>query len=234
MSIDRRRLLEVNSTSADAADLAGVLREEMMAQSSAVDQERQDAGLSGSLVQRAPERLLQSEPVVTLDAEGAVTIAWETVIPTQGGTIYVGVPNDEIALDWPIYNAGQSAAEESARLKHEARVDVRGYASRSAPRMLLEGGTLAYRLELFDTRKSAAQFIDRHFSFQVENGKFRKTPAILEGPFVNQIHADSAIVWWRTDTPTKGEERLSNGVSIPSESGPSEGGLASRHIGRLR
>ena len=234
MTIDRRDLLKVISSSAMAAALSNVLMEESLPQTTAVDEERQHAGLSGSPIERAPERLLQSEPLVTLDAEGSATIAWETVIPTQGGTIYVGVPNDEIALDWPIYNAGQSVTEESARLKHEARVDVRGYASRSAPRMLLEGGTLAYRLELFDTRKSAVQFIDRHFSFQVENGKFRKTPAILEGPFVNQIHADSAIVWWVTDTPTKGEVRLSNGVNIPSESGPSEGGLASRHIVRLR
>jgi hypothetical protein len=234
MTIDRRDLLKVISSSAMAVVVGGVLPEEMLPQLTAVDQERQNAGLSGSMVQRAPERLLQSEPVVTLDAEGTATIAWETVIPAQGGTIYVGVPNDEIALDWPIYNAGQSVTEESARLKHEARVDVRGYASRSAPRMLLEGGTLAYRLELFDTQKSAAQFIDRHFSFQVANGKFRKAPAILEGPFLNQIHADSAIVWWVTDTPTKGEVRLSNGVSIPSESRPSEGGLASRHIVRLR
>src|SRR5438445_344809 len=234
MTIDRRDLLKVISSSAMAAAVGGVLPEEMLPQLTAVDQERQNAGLSGSLVQRAPERSRQWEPGVTMDAEGTATIAWETVIPAQGGTIYVGVPNDEIALDWPIYNAGQSVTEESARLKHEARVDLRGYASRSAPRMLLEGGTLAYRLELFDTRKSAAHFIDRHFSFQVENGKFRKTPAILEGPFLSQIQADSAIVWWVTDTPTKGEVRLSNGVNIPSESGPSEGGLASRHIVRLR
>jgi hypothetical protein len=228
MTIDRRDLLRVIRSSAVATALAGVLPEGMLPQTTAVDQERQGTERTASPIERAPERLLQSEPMVTLEAEGAATIAWETVIPTQGGTIYLGVPNDEVALDWPIYSANQSVAAESARLKHQVRVDVRGYATRSAPGMLVEGGTLAYRLELFDPRKGAAQFIDRHFSFQVDNGKFRKTPAILEGPFLTQINADSAVVWWVTDTPTKGEVRLSNGAKTPSE-----GGLASRHIVRL-
>jgi hypothetical protein len=141
----------------------------------------------------------------------------------------VGVPNDEIALDWPIYNASQAIEEESAQLKHIARVDVRAYASRSAAPMLLKGGTLAYRLELFDTRKGAVQFIDRHFSFQVEHDQFRKGPAILEGPFLSQINADSAIVWWTTDTPTSGEVRVIDGPSTASENG-----LASRHVVRLK
>ena len=229
MNIDRRDLLRVISSSAVATALTGVLPEGMLPQTGAVDRERQGRGLTGSPIERAPERLLQSEPMVTLDAEGAATIEWETVIPTQGGTVYVGVPNDEIVLDWPIYNASQSVTAESAGLKHQARVDVRAYVTRSAPGMLLEGGTLAYRLELFDARKGAAQFIDRHFSFQVDNGKFQKTPAILEGPFLTQINADSAIVWWVTDTPTRGEVRLSNGTNTPSE-----GGLASRHVVRLK
>src|SRR5256712_13701153 len=116
MTIDRRDLLRVISSSAMAAALSNVLMEESLPQTTAVDEERQHAGLSGSPIERAPERLLQSEPLVTLDAEGSATIAWETVIPAQAGTIYVGVPNDEIALDWPIYNAGQSVTEESARL----------------------------------------------------------------------------------------------------------------------
>src|SRR5437870_4528828 len=111
MTIDRRDLLKVISSSAMAAAVGGVLPEEMLPQLTAVDQERQNAGLSGSLVQRAPERLLQSEPVVTLDAEGTATIAWETVIPAQGGTIYVATPVARHraccskAVRWPIVSS---------------------------------------------------------------------------------------------------------------------------------
>jgi Calcineurin-like phosphoesterase len=226
MTIDRRDLLKAIGSSAVASALAGALPEPGLSQSTGADQQRQH--VPGSPIERAPERLLQSEPVVTLSPEGEATIEWETVVPTQGGTIYIGVPNDEIALDWPIYNANQSIAEESPRLKHSARVDVRAYATRSAARMVLEGGTLAYRLELFDPRKDAAQFIDRHFSFRVDHDQFRKTPTILEGPFLSQINADSAIVWWLTDTPTKGEVRLIDGATIPSDAG-----LANRHVVRV-
>jgi hypothetical protein len=226
MTIDRRDLLKAIGSGAVASALAGALPEHGLSQSTGADQQRQHT--PGSPIERAPERLLQSEPVATLSPEGEATIEWETVVPTQRGTIYIGVPNDEIALDWPIYNANQSVAEESPRLKHSARVDVRAYATRSAARMLLESGTLAYRLELFDPRKGAAQFIDRHFSFRVDHDQFRKTPTILEGPFLSQINADSAIVWWLTDTPTKGEVRLIDGATIPSDAG-----LTSRHIVRV-
>jgi len=226
MTIDRRDLLKAIGSSAVASALAGALPEPVLSQSTGADQQRQH--VPGSPIERAPERLLQSDPVVTLSPEGDATIEWETVVPTQGGTIYIGVPNDEIALDWPIYNANQSIAEESPRLKHSARVDVRAYATRSAARMVLEGGTLAYRLELFDPRKGASQFIDRHFSFRVDHDQFRKTPTIVEGPFLSQINADSAIAWWLTDTPTKGEVRLIEGATIPSDAG-----LTTRHVVRV-
>jgi hypothetical protein len=229
MTIHRRDVLKAIGSSAVASALAGALPDQGLSQNTGADQDRQHTQPSASRIERAPERLLQSEPVVTLSPEGEATIEWETVVPTQGGTIYIGVPNDEIALDWPIYNANQSIAEESPRLKHSARVDVRAYATRSAARMLLEGGTAAYRLELFDPRKGAAQFIDRHFSFRVDHDQFRKTPTILEGPFLSQINADSAIVWWLTDTPTKGEVRLIDGATIPSDTG-----LISRHVVRLK
>jgi hypothetical protein len=229
MSIDRRDLLKALSTTTLAAALEGVWGEEALPQAKAATQAAQRAEISKSPVERAPERLLQAEPVVTLEPGGEATIEWETVIPTQGGTLYVGLPNDEVALDWPIYNASQPVTEESARLKHTARVDVRGFATRSAARMLLEGGTLAYRLELYDARKGAAQFIDRHFCFLVERDRFRKAPAILEGPFLSELNVDSGVIWWVTDIPTNGEVRLTGGAATASENG-----LANRHVVRLK
>src|ERR1700683_3748170 len=146
MSIDRRDLLKVFSTAAAGAALDGLLAEEMLPQATARPP-REQATPAQSVpergLERAPERLLQSEPQVSLDAGGSATIAWETVIPTQGGTIYIGVPNDEIALDWPIYNANQGLNEPRATLIHSLNIEVRTYLSRSAPHMLQEGGTLA-------------------------------------------------------------------------------------------
>ena len=229
--IDRRDLLKALTTAAAAVTLDGIVAEETISQTAPASQSH-GAESPGTSLDRAPERLLQAEPVVSLDPQGSATIAWETVIPTQGGTIYVGMPNDEIALDWPIYNANQLLNEASATLKHSVGVELRAYLSRSAPQMLQQGGTLAYRLELFDPRKGSAQFIDRHFSFQVDQGKFHKSPSILEGPFLTQINVDSAIVWWVTDQTTTGQVRLTNAANssvISDESGP-----ASRHVVRLK
>ena len=235
MSIDRRDLLKVFSTAAAGAALDGLLAEEMLPQATAPAAHDQ-AALARSApepgLERAPERLLQSEPQVGLDAAGSATIAWETVIPTQGGTIYIGVPNDEIALDWPIYNANQGLNEPRATLMHSVNIQVRTYLGRSAPQMLQEGGTLAYRLELFDPRKGSAQFIDRHFSFQVDQGKFHKLPTILEGPFLTQITVDSAVVWWVTDQPTTGQVRLINGANTRVIT--DQGGAAGRHVVPLK
>jgi len=136
MAIDRRDLLKALSTTTIAAALEGVWSEEAPPQAKAASQAGQRAEGSKSPVEGAPECLIQAEPVVTLDPDGKARIEWETVIPTQGGTIYVGLPNDEVALDWPIYNASQAITEESARLKHAAQVDVHGFATRSAARML--------------------------------------------------------------------------------------------------
>jgi 3',5'-cyclic AMP phosphodiesterase CpdA len=209
MSIDRRELLKVLGSTAAAATLEELFPEAALPQSGATAQSPEKPA-ARSPIERAPERLLQSEPGVMVNAEGMITVTWETVIPTQGGTIYLGVPNDEVLLDWPIYNASQKIDETAAGVRHAQRIDVRGYIARSAPQMLQGEGTLAYRLEVFDPRKSSAQFIDRHFSFQADKGTFRKTPTITEGPFLTQITSDSAIVWWATDTPTTGEVQLAD------------------------
>ena len=231
MSIDRRDLLKVFSTAAAGAALDGLMVEEMLPQATA-PAPREQATPGKSAPERAPERLLQSEPQVSLDPGGSAIIAWETVIPTQGGTIYIGVPNDEVALDWPIYNSNQGLNEPSATRMHSVKIDARAYLSRSAPQMLQEGGTLAYRLELFDPRKGSAQFIDRHFSLQVDQGKFHKLPTILEGPFLTQIGVDSVVVWWVTDQPTTGQVLLNSGANgrVIADGG----GAATRHVVPLK
>ena len=168
--------------------------------------------------EQAPERLLQSEPVLSLDSDGTATLEWETVVPTQGATVYVGLPDDEVVLDWPIYSFSQPVRETSASIHHKATFDVRSYLTRFAARMLRTGGVLAYRLELFDPRKPAARFIDRHFRFRVDNDNFRLGLTLVEGPFPTQVNSTSAIIWWVTDKPSAGEVRLEGGRVIPSES----------------
>ena len=218
MKMDRRDLLKTLGSTAVASTLSGVLPKIALSQA-ARDAERHE---------RAPERLLQSEPELTLSPEGVLTVQWETVVPTRGATIYMGMPNDEIALDWPIYSSSQAMPEqESARL-HKATFDIRAYANRFSARLLLSGGVLAYRLEILDPRRPAVRFIDRHFHFHVENDKFRLGLNVVEGPFLTQIDQESATVWWVTDKPSTGEVRLADGRKMASQSM-----AATRHVVRV-
>ncbi len=84
MKMDRRELLKTLGSTTVAATLAGILPEVTLAQAAAPARDRQ----------QAPERLLQSEPVLALSPEGEATLEWETVVPTQGAAIYLGIPNE--------------------------------------------------------------------------------------------------------------------------------------------
>jgi Calcineurin-like phosphoesterase len=220
MKVHRRDLLKTLGSTTVAATLAQYLPEIAEAQAA--------SPAPAPAREQAPERLLQAEPLLSLSAEGEATLEWETVVPTQGATIYLGLPNDEIALNWPIYSSIQAVREPAAGVHHKATFDVRAYVNHFAARMLLTGGVFAYRLELFDPRKPAARFIDRHFYFRVENDKFRLGLNLLEGPFLTQPHNNSAVVWWVTDKPSAGEVRIGGDRVVPGEAKP-----ATRHVVRV-
>ena len=161
MQIDRRELLKGFRSSALATAVSAGVTDSAFAQTADVHNQAATPLLQGLI--ENPERLLDSEPVVTVSPEGDATINWKTVVPTQGATIYLGLPNDEIALDWPIYSASQAFTEEKPQLDHEATIDLRGYINRNAARMMVDGGVFFYRIELYDPRRAAVRFIDRHF-----------------------------------------------------------------------
>jgi hypothetical protein len=219
MKMDRRDLLKTLGSTTVAATLKGFLPELAQAQAqTAATANREER-------QQAPERILQSEPVLSLVADGVATLEWETVVPTQGATIYLGIPNDEIDLDWPIYSSAQAVQEKAASTQHKATFDVRAYANRFSARLLLNGGMFAYRIEILDPRRPAVRFIDRQFHFHVENDKFRLGLNLVEGPFLTQIDKESATVWWVTDKPASGEVRLADDKVFPSDTQP-----ATRHV----
>ena len=226
MPMDRRDLLKALGSSALGTAIPAEVAEAPFSQAAEV-LEPPAAPLSQAQIEN-PERLLDSEPAVEITPDGDATIRWKTVVATQGATIYLGMPNQEIVLDWPTYSASQSFTEEKPQLHHEATIDLRGYLNRNAARLMVSGGLLSYRIELYDPRRAAARFIDRHFHCGIKNDKFRLALNIEEGPFLAQVSGDSAIVWWNTDRPAAGELRLENGPVIASENG-----AGNRHVARI-
>jgi hypothetical protein len=168
-----------------------------------------------ALQEQAPERLIASEPEITIDAEGNATLVWTTVVPTQGATVYLGVPNDEVKLEFPIYSAATAVHEDAPSEKHKAVIDLRAWVGRFSPKMAFTGGLLAYRIEMLDPRKPAVRFIDRPLRFVVKNDAYAKGVTVIEGPNLALIGDASATVWWLTDVPSVGTVQL-DGRKVPS------------------
>jgi hypothetical protein len=226
MQLDRRDLLKAFRSTALATAMGTQVAKAASPQTADIQEPAAVALPQGQI--ENPERLLDSEPIVTISPEGDATIAWRTVVATQGATIYLGLPNDEIALDWPIYSSSQAFTEQKPEIHHEATIDLRGYVNRSAARLMISGGIFYYRIELYDPRRAAIRFIDRHFRCAINNDRFRLALNINEGPFLTQISGDSAIAWWNTDRPATGELHLENGPTIASVSD-----ARNRHVVRI-
>ena len=203
--MERRDALKLLTVMATAALSSPALPAHGQEQNAPVDLNRKPTAPAGEVLQvNSPERLLAAEPEIAINPEGEATVSFKTVVPTQGATIYVGIPNDEVRLEFPIYSASTPVAEDSPTTDHNAVVDVRVYVTRFAAKMALTGGTLAYRIEVLDPRKPAIQFIDRRLRFLVNNDRYAKGLTVIEGPNLAMVSDSTATVWWLTDAESDG------------------------------
>ena len=176
--------------------------------------------------ENSPERLLAAEPVLKINPEGdAAVLTFKTVVPTQGAIVYLGVPNDEVRLEFPIYsgstpefplyNPAIPQEEHKPSTDHTVLLDLRSYCIRYAIQMALMGGVLAYRIELNDPRLLATRFIDRKFRFTVKDDHYANALTVIEGPNLAMVGEHTATVWWTTDLPSSGVLEI-NGRKLPS------------------
>jgi Calcineurin-like phosphoesterase len=151
-------------------------------------------------------RILAGEPTVTISPQGQVMISWETRTPTQGGNIYIGIPDYNQQLEYPIYSQIVKLAETQPTTTHQASIDLTQYLKIFAPSYLTTGeGIVAYRLDIPNSKQTNNLFHDRSFRVVKNQDKFRLGIHISEGPFVTQTTKNSAIIWWTTDQMTTSE-----------------------------
>lgn len=182
----------------------------------------------GQPILNAPLRLITAEPRLTVAADGSASLRWGTVTPTQGGTVYLGLPSPDSRLAYPIFNSSAVVREEAPSTEHSVAIDLGGYVRRNYPEALASGeGILAYRIEIFDPRRGVAQFIDRTSRFRVSNGRYSDGVYFTDGPFLTQVTGNSAIVWWETDRPAEGEVQLAEGHRFRAER------RGNRHVARI-
>jgi hypothetical protein len=167
--------------------------------------------------ENSPERLIAAEPEIKVSPEGDAVLTWKTVVPTQGATVYLGLPNDEVRLEFPIYSGATRVEEDKPVTDHTATLDLRSFTIRFAINMALSGGVLAYRIEMMDPNRLAARFIDRRFRFVVKNDRYANAVTVIEGPNVALVGERTATVWWSTDLPSRGALEIA-GRTIASTS----------------
>ena len=159
------------------------------------------------------ERFLTREPVVTGFDGASAIVEFETMLPTPGACVYYGVIVPEEELGFPRY---RKIAKESlpkggkSVTKHRIKIDVSKLESIYYDTGLIEnrGGEIVYRIEAFDPRLLASRFYDRRFRYvrkgDPKTGTYSTCVTLTEGPFVDCLTHDSAVISWETDSACRG------------------------------
>ena len=163
-------------------------------------------------VEFGEDRLLSVEPVVTGFDGAYAIVTFETMVPTPGANVYYGVFLAEGKLRVPRYRkiAEESLEEETSTTVHQIEMDISKLESVLYDTGLIEngGGVIAYRIEVFDPCINAARFYDRHFCYKREGepktGTYTTAVTVTEGPFVDLVTHQSAVISWETDQASDG------------------------------
>ena len=150
-----------------------------------------------------PDYLLVGKVEVTVDAVAKeATLQFDTIVPTSKARVYYGlfVPQQEIKV--PQYRreviedlVGENTAHSVSKINigkfESSRYDICNFEE--------DGGVICYRIELYNPEKATSVFYDGQFRV---DGDYNIVPCVTEGPFVDLVTTDSAVISWETDAPT--------------------------------
>ena len=164
-------------------------------------------------IEYGEERFLTKEPVVTGFDGASAIVEFETMVPTPGACAYYGVIVPEEELGFPRYRkiAKESLPKgETSVTAHRIKMNISKLESIYYDTGLIEnrGGVIVYRIEAFDPRLSATRFYDRRFRYKREGepktGTYSTCVTLTEGPFVDCVTHNSAVISWETDSACRG------------------------------
>lgn len=156
------------------------------------------------------DRFLEDVPQVVVNSDGISIISWELTdgFKTSGGTLYYGLYLPDQELDYPRFRFEKSFNETEMKVE----INIKDFFSETKDAAKFAEncqGVIPYRIELFDSEQKKVKYYDGRFSFKCEKKgndftNFVKTMTITEGPFVDQVTENSAIISWETDKPSIG------------------------------
>lgn len=160
--------------------------------------------------------VLAKEPTITLNDSLIATVSFETAMDCPAARVYYGIyePNQKLPL--PRYRHISKEELEGFSTHHRVKIDINKMMRSRVDVLGLKekgGGVVAYRLEIYNPKDATACFYDRRFAFQDS----AIVPAIIQGPFVDQITETGVIISWDTDLPVRGEVHVDNRIFSPED-----------------
>ncbi len=170
-----------------------------------------------------PSGLLLDSPPRLGSFDGSVArLEFTTVRPIPPATVYYGADLLSPELEYPRYrkSATEPAGEEPMTTEHAIAIDVGSLESRQYESGLVAGGggTVFWRIELWDPEAGRARQYDGRFAYRREGepgeGSYLRAPCLTDGPFIDRVTHDGAIVSWTSDQPVAATVTLSDGRRI--------------------
>ena len=157
--------------------------------------------------------LFAKEPIVTGFDRSYAIVEFETLVATPIAIAYYGVIPPEEELAYPRYRKsakGSIRAGNGRSRTHQIKMNISKLESVLYDTGLIKngGGVIAYRIEVFDPRIKASRLYDRHFRYKREGppktGSYTALITLTEGPFVDIVTHQSAVISWETDQASDG------------------------------
>jgi calcineurin-like phosphoesterase family protein len=142
--------------------------------------------------------------------DGNVTVVFETMVPTPRTRAFVGQLNPDTPLDSPWLQLTVREPQQERATIHRLDFDLKQIETdeQHADASPAHDGDVFYRLEIFDPRTAGPEYFESRFHYFAQAGRYEKRTTILYGPFVDQVTASSAVIFWTTDLPSRGAVNL--------------------------
>ena len=156
--------------------------------------------------------VLAGEPILSIEKNGTGTLSYKTLFPTPPGRLYYGTALPEQRLDYPRYRYTASEKGGINRDTGLSELSIEHKITFPVGRMenyfgdSFKGSMVVhYRLEVYHPQAKQSRFFDRRFRYEkADDGTYRKAVCIIEGPFIDCIEGDRALISWTCDEPVQG------------------------------
>jgi hypothetical protein len=159
------------------------------------------------------EHIFTQMPRVVDFQEGTALLRFSTVRPVAATVHYGGFPADQ-DLALPLFRFRSSAKELPDGGGYEVQLRVSRFARDTYN--MAKGSSLenvvVYRVEILDTEENRVRYFESRFRFEAyetaEGRVWAQRPCIVEGPFVDLVTANSAVISLTADYASYARVRL--------------------------